>query len=199
MNSRKMKLHHERGEKPPQEEMVGHWIGFVVVTIIFSGLFANQWWAIIPRVILLIASIEKTIKFIQNKEARESYNFTTTQEEMIHYWIATIIVSIVMNSLFHGVWFSQIPCAVLFIKSLETTYSFIKAQNLRKIESKNANHQNQQTQQNQQYQQQYQDFEPENYSDNNLKHEIFCQMCGRKKFNSDSRYCPICGAEYRIN
>ncbi len=184
-----MKHYHDRSGKPPQEEMVGNWIAFVVVSIIFSGLFAEQWWSFIPRIVLLISAIEKTIKFIQNKEARESYKFTTTQEEMIHYWIATIIVSIVMNALFRGVWFSQIPCAVLFIKSLEITYTFIKAQKLRKTDS---NNDFQQYQQNQYY-------ENEIYSDEQTEQDIFCQMCGTKKFNSNSRYCPICGAEYRIN
>ncbi len=181
-----MKHYHDRSEKPPQEEMVGNWIGFVVVSIIFSGLFAEQWWSIIPRIVLLISAIEKTIKFIQNKEARESYKHTTTQEEMIHYWIATIIVSIVMNALFHGEWFSQIPCAVLFIKSIETTYTFTLAQKLRKTDSNNDFQQNQY-------------YENENYSDNYSEQEVFCQMCGRKKFNTESRYCPVCGAEYRIN
>ncbi len=183
-----MKHYHDRSgkPKPPQEEMVGNWIGFVVVSIIFSSLFANQWWAIIPRIVLLISAIEKTIKFIQNKEARESYIYSTTQEEMMHYWIATIIVSIVMNALFHRVWFSQIPCAVLFIKSLETTYTFIKAQKLRKTDSNNDFQQNQY-------------FEKEIYTENYSEQEVFCQMCGTKKFKSSSRYCPICGAEYRIN
>lgn len=188
MSSRKMKHWHDRTGKPPQEEMVGNWIAFVVVSIIFSGLFAKQWWSIIPRIILLVSAIEKTIKFIQNKKARESYKYTTTQEEMIHYWIATIIVSIVMNALFHGVWFSRIPCAILFIKSLETTYTFILAQKLRKTDSINDFQQNQQSQY----------YEDENYSEDHLDQEIFCQMCGRKKFNTKSRYCPVCGAEYRI-
>ena len=180
-----MKHWHDHSGKPPQEEMVGNWIGLVVVSIIFCNLFAEQWWSIIPRIFLLISAIEKTIKFIQNKEARESYVYKTTQEEMTHLWIATIIVSIIMNTLFDGVWFSQIPCAVLFIKSLETTYTFIKAQKTQKTHSNNDFQQNQY-------------YEEENYTENYSEQEVFCQMCGRKKFNKNSRYCPACGAEYRI-
>ncbi|MHA1855247.1 MAG: hypothetical protein ACTSWX_14085 [Promethearchaeota archaeon] len=179
----------DKKSKQPQEEMVNHWIAFFVVNIIFRTLFDGTWWAVLPVIILLITSIEKTVKFLQNKEARENYLYKTTQEEMIHYWIATIIVSIIMNTIFHGIWFSQIPCTVLIIKSLETTYTFIKAQKIRRNE-------NLEKENSQQYQ--YYVYEEESQPDVQYDSAIYCQMCGLKKQNSDSNYCPSCGAPYRV-
>jgi hypothetical protein len=111
-------------KKTPEREMVDAWIGYAVVSIVMTGLFAGMWWALIPQIILLISAIGKTIEYASNK--KPVYIYSTIQEDLTGIWIAAIIVNIVMAALFRGAWWSNIPVAVLYIKALETTYYFYK-------------------------------------------------------------------------
>lgn len=116
----------------PHEPVVGTFIALTVVSIIMNALFYHVWFAVIPQIVLLIHLIKNIVEYIRNEEARKSYPYHTDIDDVAKIWIATIIISIIMRAIFHGMWVGQIAPAVLRIKAIEITILYFVTLNRQK-------------------------------------------------------------------
>ena len=213
------KSSHSHNHDAPHDSMVGAIIALVVVSIVFEGIFFGAWWATLVQVILTIHMIKEIVMYISNAEVRRNYHYSTTGEDVWHFWLALIIVSAAMSLIFpYDPWFARIAPAVLSIKAIETTILYFISRNNRNnqkhtqhvahhshmygqsqsvrpmirvvVESDESNHNSL-------------DREVANYSSISVKtpsdsgrSASFCSMCG-KEHDSADRFCPSCGSELR--
>ncbi|WP_371803316.1 zinc ribbon domain-containing protein [Candidatus Lokiarchaeum ossiferum] len=125
--------HHKKHDEMPHSEFLGSLIAFFVVVIAMNGIFPHDpWFAVLPQVILAFIMIKNGVLYIQSRDARRNFVYTTTQDDLWHIWLAAIIVNIVMSAIFHGSWIGRIPTTVLNIKAIEITITYIAAQKQRK-------------------------------------------------------------------
>ena len=211
------KTSHYHEHDAPHESMVGAIIALAVVSIVLQGIAPFRWWVSIIQVVLAINMIKEIIYYLTDDKARKSYHYSTTGEDLMQIWIATIIVSIIMNWIFpNDPWYAQIAPTVLSIKAIEITILFFvtKAQN-----SKLKHHHHIQTHghlyghssdalPNPTIQVSHNSAE-KNTQTTSLNREIrnysslrnqqpadipsFCPMCGERHSEND-RFCPNCGA-----
>lgn len=210
---------HKHCSEAPHESMIGAIIALTVVSIVFQAPFAEStWWAVLVQVILTINMIKEIIIYLTDADARRGYKYATTGDDLLGIWIATIIVSIVMDWIFPWEpWFAQIAPAVLSIKAIEITVLFFvtKAQQNKEKETRHI-----QTQYHL-YGQHASNSRPmirvvesetkrpivsnsslqrelDNYSSiqKSIPNDIpvFCAMCGHKHQEGD-KFCSNCGAE----
>lgn len=211
--------HSHQHSEAPHESMVGAIIALTVVSIVFQAPFAmNTWWATLVQIILAINMIKEIIIYLTNIDARRGYRYQIGGDDLVGIWIATIVVSIVMDWIFPWEpWYAQIAPAVLSIKAIETTVLFFitRAQiNKEKQVHHLQSHQHLYGRPETPSRPIVQVVDMESYSspypNNSLKREIknyssihnpvlnespvYCPMCGQKHQDND-KFCSNCGAE----
>ena len=117
--------HKKNSKQPPHEDVVGALIGFLVVRIVMHALFGGAWWAIIPIIATFFHMIREIINYINDKETRQNYQYSTSTDDLFGIWVAAIIVNIVMVAIFQGGWIGDLVSTILMIKAWETTIMFI--------------------------------------------------------------------------
>ena len=123
-----MSKHYHKHGQAPHEEFIGALIGFIVVRIIMHALFYGQWWALIPIVATFFHMVKEGLNYLNDKEARQNYQYHTTSDDLFGMWVGFIIINIIMNAIFHGIWIGVMVSSILLIKAIETTVMYIKTQ-----------------------------------------------------------------------
>ncbi len=209
----------EKTRDAPHEGVVGSLIALTVVSIVMDGLFLYYWWATLVKVILALVLIKEIIQFISNADARRNYQYHTSGEDVLHIWIAAIIVSVAMSLIFHwDPWWARIAPAVLNIKAIEITILLIVTK-LQESEQQRKDGQMKAVQSYSGYGQparvirvveeeaqapmastvmestvqQYSSIENQKPAEN----ATFCPMCG-KQHGPEDRFCPGCGSDLRV-
>ncbi len=180
-----MSKHHHKHGQAPHDEFVGALIGFVVVRIIMHGLFDGQWWALIPIIATFFHMVKEGLNYIQDKEARQNYQYYTNSEDLFGIWVGFIIVNIIMSAIFRGTWIGVMVSSILLIKAIETTVMYIKTQ-----KQTNALPKQQYTQHTvirvvDSYEEEYAAPAPE-------ENPQFCPMCG-EHHGVGEKFCAACG------
>jgi hypothetical protein len=187
--------------KAPQKDMVDAWIGVSIWSIILGGLFPGAWWAGIIVFICWVSAIGKTIHFLQHYDLTNTFEYSTTKKQLTDAWIGAIIISIVFNAIiFLGVWWLQIFISILFIKALETTFTYYKTCEQEKNHTPISVPSIMQTQvvgSNPQYI----IAQIDNESGKNVgirPQEVqasYCALCGQERTNG-AKFCAACGYQF---
>ena len=194
-------------KKAPHRKLVDAIIGLAVVSIVMNSLFLGVWWALIVQIVLFIHVIDEVLKLAKKTELRKNYRYRISQKQLINHWIGAIIVSIVMNAFFAGVWFAEIPVVILNIEAIVITIEFIKTREQDKKETQRVQappkvfvHHSSMNNSNAQATAIYQTMEYTSVSSQdatNLESSIirYCSMCGQER-RGEASYCPACGSEF---
>jgi hypothetical protein len=180
-----------RHHHAPHDAMVGSITGFVIVSIIMNGLFPYVWWAFIPQIATFVHMIKEIANYSKNKELRNSYIYATTGNEVVSMWVGFVIVSIVMNSLFIGVWFASIPVAALLIQAIVKSIEYGKTKNQSKQENQATPNPITITVD---YKQPEQPIYDSLIPNREEQSGLYCPMCGTPH-KEDSSFCPACGTK----
>jgi glucan phosphoethanolaminetransferase (alkaline phosphatase superfamily) len=204
--------------------MVGALIALVVVSIVFEGIPLFGWIETLVKLILFFHLIKEIIQYFSLSKEQKAYRYHTTGEDLWHIWLATLIVSIILNAIFpHDPWWARIAPSVLIIKAIETSILFFVTRHQNQKE-------NQQEMMNKsdlygryesdtkyspqtepvvrvvntptspkQSQQTFKtsmnyNYQPPEYSEQDTP--SYCPMCGEKHSKQD-QYCARCGANLR--
>ncbi len=66
-----------------RKEMKDAWIALIIVSIVFTILFDSVWWSMIPRLVLFIHAIDKSMKYSRIK--KEEMNLKAPKSSQKNY------------------------------------------------------------------------------------------------------------------